>query len=240
MNSMTKTALIGAGILSMSALAACQSPNAAKEMQHPQNMHGAQHERGMTPEQHEQMQRMRAERHDMMQQIRQACSGKAPGAAVQAAAGGKTVDGTCIMGFKADKQALGRHDTMPDGHRAMHGSMHGSMHMQRGEPLTDAKRAELTKQFDQRLAQRFTLCRRDILPVNGHASGAGFFQTVQQTNQRAFPGSAVADNSVNLSLLYRQIDVINGSQRDLSVVKNLRNIPEYDHSYSQSVPHIAV
>ena len=67
MNSMTKTALIGAGILSMSALAACQSASTAKEMQHPQKTHGPQHERGMTPEQHEQMQRMRAERHDMMQ-----------------------------------------------------------------------------------------------------------------------------------------------------------------------------
>ncbi|WP_374570814.1 hypothetical protein [Acinetobacter sp.] len=172
MNSMTKTALIGAGILSMSALAACQSASTAKEMQHPQKTHGPQHERGMTPEQHQQMQRMRAERHDMMQQIRQACSGKAPGAAVQAAAGGKTLDGTCIMGFKADKQALGRHDTMPDGHRAMHGSMHGSMHMQRGEPLTDAKRAELTKQFDQRLAQRQAMQQAVQKACQGKADGA--------------------------------------------------------------------
>jgi hypothetical protein len=54
--------------------------------------------------------------------------------------------------------------------------------------------------FQARLAQRFTLCGRDILPVNGHAAGAGFFQTVQQTNQRAFPCAAVTDNSVNLSL----------------------------------------
>jgi len=160
MNSMTKTALIGAGILSMSALAACQSASTAKEMQHPQKTHGPQHERGMTPEQHEQMQRMRAERHDMMQQIRQACSGKAPGAAVQAAAGGKTLDGTCIMGFKADKQALGRHDTMPDGHRAM------------GEPLTDAKRAELTKQFDQRLAQRQAMQQAVQKACQGNADGA--------------------------------------------------------------------
>ena len=30
----------------------------------------------------------------------------------------------------------------------------GSIHLQRGEPITDAKRAELTKQFDQRLAER--------------------------------------------------------------------------------------
>ena len=91
-----------------------------------------------------------------------------------------------------------------------------------------------------RLAQRVTFCGGDILPVNGDAPGARFLQTVQQANQRAFPGAAVTDNAVNLSLLYRQIDVINGSQRDLSVVKNLRNIPEYDHSYSLSVSRMAV
>ena len=163
MHNITKTALIGAGILSMGALAACQSPNAAKEMQHPQNMHGAQHERGMTPEQHE---RMRAERHDMMKQIRQACGGKTPGAAVQVAAGGRTLDGTCIMGFKADKPARGEH-AMPDGHRPMH----GSMHMQRGEALTDAKRAELTRQFDQRLAQRQAMQQAVQKACQGKADG---------------------------------------------------------------------
>ena len=171
MHNITKTALIGAGILSMGALAACQSPNAAKEMQHPQNMHGAQHQRGMTPEQHEQMQRMRAERHDMMKQIRQACGGKTPGAAVQVSAGSRTVDGTCIMGFKADKPARGEH-AMPDGHRPMHGSMHGSMHMQRGEALTDAKRAELTRQFDQRLAQRQAMQQAVQKACLGKADGA--------------------------------------------------------------------
>lgn len=160
MHNITKTALIGAGILSMGALAACQSPNAAKEMQHPQNMHSAQHQRGMTPE-----------RHDMMKQIRQACGGKTPGAAVQVSAGSKTLDGTCIMGFKADKPARGEH-AMPDGHRPMHGSMHGSMHMQRGEALTDAKRAELTRQFDQRLAQRQAMQQAVQKACLGKADGA--------------------------------------------------------------------
>ncbi len=32
--------------------------------------------------------------------------------------------------------------------------MNGPMHMRSAEPLTDAKRAELVKQFDQRLAER--------------------------------------------------------------------------------------
>ena len=94
--------------------------------------------------------------------------------------------------------------------------------------------------FQACLTQRFSLRGGDILTVNSDAAGAGLFQTVQQTDKRTFPGPAVTNDPVNLSLLYRQIDVINGCQRQLPVVKNLRNITEYDHSYSLSVTHIAV
>ena len=94
--------------------------------------------------------------------------------------------------------------------------------------------------FQACLTQRFSLRGGDILTVNSDAAGVGLFQTVQQTDKRTFPGPAVTNDPVNLSLLYRQIDVINGCQRQLPVVKNLRNITEYDHSYSLSVTHIAV
>jgi len=46
----------------------------------------------------------------------------------------------------------GEHPPMR-GDQADRGEFRG-MHMQRGEPLTDAKRAELTQQYDQRLAER--------------------------------------------------------------------------------------
>ena len=91
-----------------------------------------------------------------------------------------------------------------------------------------------------RLAQCFTFCGRNVLPVNGYAAAAWFFQTIQQADKRAFTCAAVTDDPVYLPLCYRQIDVINGRERHLSVVKNLRNIAENDHSYLLSVPLVAV
>jgi hypothetical protein len=46
------------------------------------------------------------------------------------------------------------------------------MHMQRGEPLTDAKRAELTQQFDQRLAERQAKQQAIAKACLGKADGA--------------------------------------------------------------------
>jgi hypothetical protein len=106
----------------------------------------------------------------MMQQFQKACDGKAVGAAVQIKTSEKTIDGTCSMGFKADRQEMkrmhkemmGMHGEMESmhmqgDHQPMRGEMKGmhmkGMPMQSAEPLTDAKRAELTRQFDQRLAQ---------------------------------------------------------------------------------------
>ncbi len=55
------------------------------------------------------------------------------------------------MVFKADRKEMKSHRDMKAEHRPMRADMRrGMMH---GEVLTDAKRAELTKQFDQRLAQ---------------------------------------------------------------------------------------
>lgn len=55
------------------------------------------------------------------------------------------------MQFNPDR---GEMKKMRREHRAMQGEMKGMpMMMQHDELLTDAKRAELTKQFDQRLAQ---------------------------------------------------------------------------------------
>ena len=81
-----------------------------------------------------------------------------------------------------------------------------------------------------RLAQGFTFCGRNVLPVDGYAAAARFFQTIQQANKRTFTCAAVTDDPVYLSLCYRQIDIINGRERHLSVVKNLRNIAENYHS----------
>lgn len=172
MNSMKKMALITASVLSVSALSACQSANTVPDSDHKPMMkqHHGQHDRKMTPEQHEQFQQSRAERRQMMQQFQKACDGKAVGAAVQIKTSEKTIDGTCSMGFKADRQEMkrmhkemmGMHGEMESmhmqgDHQPMRGEMKGmhmkGMPMQSAEPLTDAKRTELTRQFDQRLAQ---------------------------------------------------------------------------------------
>ncbi|OTG80856.1 hypothetical protein B9T33_07705 [Acinetobacter sp. ANC 5054] len=158
MNNMTKMALISAGVLSMGALTACQSTTAPKDADHGRMMkqHHGDHERKMSPEQREHFKEMRAEQRQVFTEMQKACDSKTVGTAVQVKAGDKAIDGTCVMTFKADRKAMkearGEHKPMRGEHRPMRGDMQG--HMQRGEPMTDAQRAELTKQFDQRLAQR--------------------------------------------------------------------------------------
>lgn len=178
MNSMTKIALVSASVLSIGALTACQSTNTVKDKDSDQArmMHGHQqkHDRKMTPEQREQFKQVRAERKQIGEQIKQACDGKAVGSAVQINAGDKTIAGTCVMTFKADHQAMKKmraeHHQMKGEHRPMRGDMNG-MRMQQGQPLTDAKRAELTKQFDQRLAERQAKQQAILKACQGQANG---------------------------------------------------------------------
>jgi hypothetical protein len=155
MNSMTKIALVGASVLSIGALTACQSTNTVKDKDsnHARMMHDhhQKHDHKMMPEQREQFQQTRAERQQMMKSIKIACDGKAVGSAVQIKAGEKTINGTCVMQFSPDRAEMKK---MRREHRAMQGEMKGMpMMMQHDELLTDAKRAELTRQFDQHLAQ---------------------------------------------------------------------------------------
>lgn len=152
MQTMTKIALISASVLSMGALTACQSTSNVPNNDHPHMMkHHEGKKQHLTPEQREQFKAKRAERMQFAKQLQQACDNKAVGSAVQIKTGDKTIDGTCKMVFKADHKEMKSHRDMKAEHRPMRADMRrGMMH---GEVLTDAKRAELTKQFDQRLAQ---------------------------------------------------------------------------------------
>ncbi|MCL6241976.1 hypothetical protein [Acinetobacter amyesii] len=151
MKQMTKMALIGASVLSMGALTACQSTTAPKDNDHGRMMkqHHGDQDRRMSPEQREHFKQMRAEQRQVFADMQKACNGKTTGSTVQVKAGEKNIDGTCTMVFKADRKDMKK---ARGEHRPMRGDIRGQM--QRGEPLTDAKRAELTKQFDQRLAER--------------------------------------------------------------------------------------
>ncbi|RGD88808.1 hypothetical protein [Acinetobacter sp. SWAC57] len=162
MNKMTKIALATASILSVGALTACQSTQPPKDMDQPQRMHGHdKNDRRMSPEQREQFKEMRAEHKQVMQDMKKACDGKAVGTAVQIKAGEQNLDGTCAISFKPNRDEMkrGERPPMEDDHAGQapmqgdRGEFRG-MHMQHGEPLTDAKRAELTKQYAQRLAER--------------------------------------------------------------------------------------
>lgn len=171
MNKMTKIALVTAGLFSAGALTACQSTAPSKGADAPQRMHGERQMHKMTPEQREQIQQKRAERQEVMQQIRQACDGKTAGQSVQIKAGDKSIDGTCQTVFKADhkKRDAERPQAGERHHMKMHDrSAHG---MNRGEVLTDAKRAELTKAYDQRLAERQARQQAILKACEGQSNG---------------------------------------------------------------------
>lgn len=153
MQTMTKIAFISASVLSMGALTACQSTSNVPNNDHPHMMkHHEGKKQHLTPEQREQFKAKRAERMQFAKQFQQACDNKAVGSAIQIKTGDKTIHGTCKMFFKADRKEIKSHRGMKAEHHQMRADMRGGM--MHGEVLTDAKRAELTKQFDQRLAQR--------------------------------------------------------------------------------------
>ncbi|WP_216937258.1 MULTISPECIES: hypothetical protein [unclassified Acinetobacter] len=157
MQTMTKIALISASVLSMGALTACQSTSNVSSNDQPHMMkHHEGKKHHLSPEQREQFKAKRAERMQFAKQLQQACDNKAVGSAIQVKAGDKTIDGTCQMVFKADPKDMkgqrGEYRGMKGEHHPMRADMRGGMI--RGAALTDAKRAELTQQFDQRLAQR--------------------------------------------------------------------------------------
>lgn len=173
MKAMTKIIVLGASVLSMGALTACQSTKHATSEDHPQMMKHHQDYKGrhLTAEQREQFKQMRAQLHKQMQQV---CDNKAVGSTVQVKAGDKTVDGTCQISFKADrkdmKAARVEFRGMKGEHRPMRGDFRGALN--RGEALTDAQRAEMVKQFDQRLAQRQAQQKAVVQACQGKKDGA--------------------------------------------------------------------
>lgn len=92
MNKMTKIALATASVLSVGALTACQSTQASKDMEQSQHM----------------------------QDIKKACDGKAVGSAVQVKAGEQTLEGTCAISFKPNRDEMKRGE-----HRPMRGDQAG-------------------------------------------------------------------------------------------------------------------
>lgn len=162
MKAMTKIAIVATGILSLGTLTACQTTTAPQQKD-PRSFKGNDHKR-MSPEQRAAFKEHHAERKQAFQQMKTACDGKAVGTPIQIKAGERVIDGTCNIHFKADrkemKQARAEQSSMHKGDRSKRGEHHPmrgevrGFNQHRTEPLTDAKRAELTKAYDLRLAQR--------------------------------------------------------------------------------------
>lgn len=150
MNTLSKMAVLGASLCSMLALSACQSNTGPQPREHGRMMNPQDARPHLSAEQRQQMKQARVERQKAFEQIKKACDGKAAGASVNIQAGDKTIDGTCRAQFKAERKDMKNmhQEARPQAPIA------DKIRLQRGEPLTDAKRAELTKQYDQRLAQR--------------------------------------------------------------------------------------
>lgn len=196
MKAAMKIALVGTSLLSIGALTACQSTNnvqradEARMMKHHNDKHHDQNERRLSPEQREQFKAERQQRAEFNKQIRQACDNKTVGSTVEVKAGEKTLTGTCNIHFKADPKDLkankekGADYRNKGEQRSMRGDIRGLDGLNRGEPMTDAQRAELTKQFDQRLAQR-------------QAMQKAFVQACQGKKDKAAAQIKVGEQTVN-------------------------------------------
>lgn len=173
MNKMTKIVVMGASVVGLVALTACQSTTNTKDKDHPQRMmkeHHVKGDRKMPPEQREKFKQSRAEHREVMKQIQNICENKTVNTAVQLKAGEKTIEGTCVMTFKPELKKvdkLQRHENRP-----MRGHVNVPMKMQRGEILTDDKRAEMVKDFDRRLAERQAKQQAVIKACEGKKDGS--------------------------------------------------------------------
>ncbi|TQR66025.1 hypothetical protein E2K73_08660 [Acinetobacter sp. RF15A] len=178
MKAMTKVGLIGASIVSMGLLSACQSTSQVPDSkEHPHMMkhheqHAAKKAHQLSPEQREHYRAMRTERMQLGKQMQQACEGKTIGSTVQVKAGDKTIEGQCNIFFKADRKEMkqrGEFRGMRGEHRPMQGNFRGGMNG--ADVLTDTKRAELVKQYDQYLAERQALQTAFARACQGQAPG---------------------------------------------------------------------
>lgn len=158
MKAMTKIALVSAGIISMGALTACQSSQSPKE-QHGRMMDHHAHK--MSPEQREEKKQMRAEHREFKKQLKTACDNKAVGTAISFQVANKTIDGSCVVNFRPDGDAM---KLLRDAKNADHikdKANRPDFHLKRGQELTaeqkvqlDQQRAERKAQFEQKHAER--------------------------------------------------------------------------------------
>ncbi|OTG83226.1 hypothetical protein B9T31_14140 [Acinetobacter sp. ANC 4558] len=156
---MTKVSMAITGLLAIGALTACQSTPNTKDLNDSKKMHNSSHNRDTSSDHRREMKTMHAEQRNEMRQRKNICEGKLAGSTAQIKMKDQQIDGTCTLVFQPNdkeyKQMRGKNRPMQDEHSSIYNKMKNSgMRMHHNEPLTDARRAELTQQFDQHLAQR--------------------------------------------------------------------------------------
>ncbi len=138
-----KFGLATAGLCSLVALTGCQSqpqkPNRGGD--------GARYD--MPRGEQSRHYQGRAGEHGMMKkQLKHACEGKAVGSTVQVQRRAQTISGQCELAFRADR------DSLKQWKNTQRSTATQVAPMNRDQVMTDAQRATLTQQFDQRLAQQ--------------------------------------------------------------------------------------
>ena len=153
MKTMTKIALVGASLLSMGALTACQSTQSVQDKgaDHPRKMMGDKHDRRMTPEQLERKQKLREQRQAERQGILEACKTQTLGQPLEFKFDDRTVQGQCHLVFQADKDQLKKWRSTQA--QFKDGREH-RREFKRGEKLTEEQRAEKQKLREQVKAER--------------------------------------------------------------------------------------
>ena len=177
MNTMTKMLLVSASVMSMGALTACQSTNSmsTNEGRYAKKM-DKKHDR-FTPEQREQMKLMHAQRKDFHKAAEKACDKQTVGSTVQFKVGEQTIQGTCDIRFYPERTAKGKgksaKEHRSDDKRMMHPRQNDGRYSAglRGEPLTDAKRSEMVKKYEQRLAEKQATQNALREACNGQTAG---------------------------------------------------------------------
>lgn len=167
----TKIAILGTSLVTLAALTACQSATSGN-MGYAERMHHGKYGQKFTPEQREHMQIMHGMQRQAMQQMQTACDGQAVGTTLKIKVNDQSIEGTCNMRFSADRSEMqklrGEYQAMRGNHMRGNTTM---MNMHRNQPMTDAQRAELTKQFDQRLALRQVHHNAMLQACQGKANG---------------------------------------------------------------------
>jgi len=150
MKAMTKIGLVTTSVLTIGTLTACQSTQTPKHDQKDRLITPRHDDRNLSHEQREQRQKMHAQRKEIREQIQKACDGKTIGQTVQIKTEERTIEGSCNMIFKADRQSM---KNMKRGFRQDEQTNRIRYDRPRMKDLTEEQRVQIKQQFEQKRAE---------------------------------------------------------------------------------------